>query len=192
MQALRRVSEKERAGAPAASRLTDIFEVKEDTEMPIFKKPPKPAPHAAGPGMMGVASNTPRPMMGGGAVVVPVGSPTTTGDGAVGSGQGGGGGGGSPVAGLEGLRRRSSSSRGAPGELRRRTSSLAALVAGAGAVSASGEIRQLYPNRPPLPVIPVPIQILDEMPMPYVHMLFITLKYVRIPFIVCGARVRLD
>jgi hypothetical protein len=105
---------------------------------------------------------------------------------------------------LEGLRRRSSSSRGAPGELRRRTSSLAALVAGAGAggaaggaVSASGEIRQLYPNRPPLPVIPVPIQILDEMPMPYVHMLFITLKYVRIPFIpfipscVCGARVRL-
>lgn len=185
-EALRRVSEKERAGAPAASRLTDIFELKEDTEMPIFKKPPKPAPHAAGPGMMGVASNTPRPMMGGGAVVAPVGSPTTTtttagdADGAVGSGQGGGG---SPVGGLEGLRRRSSSTRGAPGELRRRTSSLAALVAGAaaggaagGAVSASGEIRQLYPNRPPLPVIPVPIQILDEMPMPYVHMLFITLK----------------
>lgn len=35
----------------------------------------------------------------------------------------------------------------------------------------------LFPNRPPLPVIPVPIQILDEMPMPYVHMLFTTLKY---------------
>lgn len=45
---------------------------------------------------------------------------------------------------------------------------------------ASTELRQsiLFPNRIPLPVIPVPIQILDEMPLPYVHMLFIMLKYV--------------
>jgi hypothetical protein len=207
------VSEKERAGAPAASRLTDIFEVKEDTEMPIFKKPTRDRgshhPHA--PGMMGVASSTPKPMMGGaaGIVAAPSTSTTTTASGdsagatrspggptgeSGGEGQPrsrGGSGTGTGDGAVEGLRRRSSSIR--PGsELRRRTSSLAALVAstsaagagvGPGGVTASGELLQLYPNRPPLPVIPVPIQILDEMPMPYVHMLFITLKCVFLFFI---------
>jgi hypothetical protein len=56
--------------------------------------------------------------------------------------------------------------------VRRRTSSLVPPT------RLSTELRHAvaYPNRPPLPVIPVPIQILDEMPMPFVHMLFITLK----------------
>ena len=66
------MSEKERAGTPAASKLTDIFEIKEDTEMAIFKKPSRGTRHdvgsggghptAGGPSMMGVASHTAMPI----------------------------------------------------------------------------------------------------------------------------------
>jgi len=108
MQALRRISERERQGGPAASQLSDIFEGKEDTEMIIFKKPAKE---------------------------------TTTGS---------RGNDGMKTSGPEVSRSDSQGRRG------------------------SGMVD--YPNKPPLPVIPVPIQILDEMPIPYVHMLFATLK----------------